>query len=240
MNDVAATPEKLSVVIPIYNEESTLEEILSRVEAVELPMEREIILVNDCSTDNTEAVLKKFEEEQRPYTIERHSENQGKGAALRTGFSKATGTIVMIQDADLEYDPKDYPVLLQPILDGQAEVVFGSRFSGGGGPRRVLFFWHSVGNRFLTLVSNMLTNLTLSDMETCYKVFRKDVIDQITITSPRFGFEPEITQKVADLGVKIYEVPISYHGRVYDEGKKITWKDGVAAFYWMMKFRFFG
>jgi glycosyltransferase involved in cell wall biosynthesis len=212
--------QTLSIVIPVYNEMETLEKILERVESVEIPLKKEIILIDDGSVDGSRDLLKKLQKKNPDYIVHFHDKNQGKGAALKTGFSRATGDIVLIQDADLEYDPKDYPRLLEPILSNDADVVFGSRFSGGGGPRRVLYFWHSIGNRMLTMLSNMLTNLTLSDMETCYKVFTREIIQQIDISSPRFGFEPEITQKVADLNCRIYEVPISYHGRVYTEGKK--------------------
>ncbi len=226
---------KLSVIIPVYNEKNTVLELLRRVEAVPLSLDKEIIVVDDFSTDGTREVLGGLG---RPdIRVLFHAKNMGKGAALRTGFSEATGDIVLIQDADLEYDPAEYPGLLAPILDGRADVVYGSRFLGG--PHRVLFFWHSVGNRFLTALSNMVTNLNLTDMETCYKVFRGDVLRKLSLKSRRFGFEPEVTIKVAKLKCRIYEVPISYAGRNYSEGKKIGWKDGLAALWHIMRYRFF-
>jgi glycosyltransferase involved in cell wall biosynthesis len=226
---------KLSVIIPAYNEKDTVLELLRRVEAVPLSLEKEIIVVDDFSTDGTREVLGGLG---RPdIRVLFHAKNMGKGSALRTGFSEATGDIVLIQDADLEYDPAEYPGLLAPILDGRADVVYGSRFLGG--PHRVLFFWHSVGNRFLTALSNMVTNLNLTDMETCYKVFRGDVLRKLSLKSRRFGFEPEVTIKVAKLKCRIYEVPISYAGRNYSEGKKIGWKDGLAALWHIMRYRFF-
>jgi len=224
---------KLSIVIPVYNERETLPKTLARVQAT--PFDKEVILVDDGSTDGTRAWLETLREPGVVVVLQPH--NQGKGAALRTGFARATGDVVLIQDADLEYDPADYPRLLQPILDDQADVVFGSRF--GGESHRVLFFWHFVGNRFLTMLSNMFTNLNLSDMETGYKVFRTDVVRRLTLRSNRFGFEPEVTAKVARLGCRIYEVAISYHGRSYEEGKKITWKDGFAAIGCILRYRFF-
>lgn len=224
---------KLSVVIPVYNEVTTIEEIISRVSAT--PLEKEIIIVDDASTDGTQERLKKVS--QLPVVrLMYHDVNQGKGAALRTAFSHVAGDVVIIQDADLEYDPREYPKLLEPILDGRADVVYGSRFLGG--PHRVLFFWHYVGNKLLTLISNALTNLNLTDMETCYKAFRREVLDRVTIKSNRFGFEPEFTAKVAKNGFRIYEVPISYSGRNYAEGKKITWKDGFKAIFTIIWFRF--
>lgn len=226
---------KLSIVIPIYNEKATLQELLRRVEAVDY--EKEIILVDDASTDGSRDILKNEIEGRSGVTVHYHERNRGKGASLRTGFSKVTGDIVIVQDADLEYDPKDYPVLIGPILDGRADVVFGSRFLGG--PHRVLFFWHYVGNLFLTMLSNIMTNINLSDMETCYKVFRSEVLKDIKLTCNRFGFEPEFTAKIARKRFRIYEVPISYSGRDYSEGKKIGWKDGVAAIWFILKFRFF-
>ncbi len=228
---------KLSIVIPVFNEKDTISKIIDMVNAVNVGLEKEIILVDDCSRDGTRDVLKKMEEEKKPWKIFYHEKNQGKGAALRTGFAKATGDIVVIQDADLEYDPNDYKVLLGPMLDGHADVVFGSRFVGGG-PHRVSFFWHSMGNRFLTLLSNMMTNLNLTDMEVCYKMFKREVLDAIKIQENRFGFEVEITAKVARGNWRIYEVPVSYYGRSYAEGKKITWKDGVRALWCIIKYRF--
>jgi len=226
---------KLSVIIPAYNEKDTVLELLRRVEAVPLSLEKEIIVVDDFSTDGTREVLGGLG---RPdIRVLLHAKNMGKGSALRTGFSEATGDIVLIQDADLEYDPAEYPGLLAPILDGRADVVYGSRFLGG--PHRVLFFWHAVGNRFLTALSNMVTNLNLTDMETCYKVFRGDVLRKLSLKSRRFGFEPEVTIKVAKLKCRIYEVPISYAGRNYSEGKKIGWKDGLAALFHIVRFKFF-
>jgi glycosyltransferase involved in cell wall biosynthesis len=223
------------VVIPVYNEVGTIKEIVSRVQAVDL--EKEIIIVDDGSTDGTPELLQEITLSHENVRVLYHDLNQGKGAALRTGFEGATGDIVIIQDADLEYDPREYPVLLEPILDGRADVVYGSRFLGG--PHRVLFFWHYLGNRFLTLLSNALTNVNLSDMETCYKVFRREVLSDIQLKSNRFGFEPEFTAKIAKKGFRIYETPISYSGRTYAEGKKIGWKDGVKAIVAIVWFRFF-
>lgn len=223
---------KLSIVIPVYNEKSSIRDVIHRVEAV--GYDKEIILVDDFSTDGSREILEEYKN-RKGYHVVSHSRNQGKGAALRTGFAHATGDVIIIQDADLEYDPRDYPVLLEPIFDGRADVVYGSRFLGG--PHRVLFYWHSVGNKFLTTLSNMFTNLNLTDMETGYKVFSKKVIDSITLKCDRFGFEPEITSKIARKNFRIYEVPISYSGRDYSEGKKITWKDGVAALWFIIRFR---
>ena len=228
---------KLSIIIPIFNEKDTLAEILNRVQSVSLSLDKEIILVDDCSTDGTRELL---EAELQDHNIIKiyHSINQGKGAAVRSGISKATGDIILIQDADLEYDPAEYPKLLKPILAGKADVVYGSRFIGSDA-HRVLYFWHMVGNKALTLLSNMLTNLNLTDMETCYKVFRKEVVEQITIKESRFGLEPELTAKIAKLHARIYEVGISYSGRTYGEGKKIQWRDGVSALRCIIKYRFF-
>jgi glycosyltransferase involved in cell wall biosynthesis len=225
---------KLSIVIPVYNEKDTIREIVSRVRAT--PFEKEIIIVDDCSSDGTREILAELEHAP-DIRVLYLPVNRGKGACIRTGFQHTTGDVVLIQDADLEYDPADYGSLLEPILSGKADVVFGSRFLGG--PHRVLYFWHSVANRSLTLFSNMMTNLNITDMETCYKVFRREVIERITLRSNRFGVEPELTQKVARLGVRIYEIPISYHGRRYSEGKKIGWKDAVSAFYHILKFKLF-
>jgi glycosyltransferase involved in cell wall biosynthesis len=226
---------KLSVVIPAYNEIGTIREIVERVMGV--PIEKEIVIVDDGSTDGTREELRKIDGALEGVKVYLHDRNRGKGAALRTGFTAVTGDVVLIQDADLEYDPREYPKLLEPILDGRADVVYGSRFLGG--PHRVLFFWHYVGNRFLTLLSNMMNNLNLSDMETCYKAFRRQVLDQIRIRSDRFGFEPEFTAKAARNGFRVYEVPISYSGRTYSEGKKINWKDGFKAIFAILWFRFF-
>ena len=225
---------KLSIVIPVYNEKNTLETLLKRVERVDY--DKEIILIDDCSTDGTREVIEDYKNKPG-YTVLTHSRNRGKGAALRTGFGHVTGDTVIIQDADLEYDPKDYGKLLEPILDGRADVVYGSRFLGG--PHRVLFFWHYLGNKVLTLLSNMLTNLNLTDMETCYKAFNRNVLNSITLKCDRFGFEPEFTSKVSRKKFRIYEVPISYSGRDYEEGKKIGWKDGVAAIWFIIRFRLF-
>jgi glycosyltransferase involved in cell wall biosynthesis len=223
----------LTVVIPVYNEKSTFDEIIRRVQAVKLPVDVDIVLVDDCSTDGSRDLVRNYEGREG-FTVLLHEHNQGKGAALRTGFAAAGGDVVLIQDADLEYNPNEYPTLLGPILDGRADAVFGSRFLGG--PHRVLYFWHYVGNRCFTLLSNILTNLNLSDMEVCYKAFRREVLDEIEITSKRFGVEPELTAKTAGLRCRIYEVPVSYSGRTYEEGKKITWKDGLAAVWHILWF----
>lgn len=236
------TFRKVSVVVPAFNEGTTIAALLDRVATAPLPQglsELEVVAVDDCSRDETPAVLAGWqpparEGRQTTFTWRRHERNQGKGAALRTGFGLASGDLIIIQDADLEYDPCDYPVLLGPILDGHADVVYGSRFLGG--PHRVLFFWHYLGNQFLTLLSNMFTDLNLSDMETCYKVFTREVRDRLRVTSDRFGFEPEFTARVAQMRVRIYEVPISYHGRTYAEGKKIGWKDGFEAIWCILRF----
>jgi len=226
---------KLSIVIPVFDERDTIEEVIRRVRLIDVGMEKELLVVDDGSSDGTQDVLKTISYPEVKVFF--HKKNQGKGAALRTGFSKASGDIVLIQDADLEYDPGDYPVLLSPILDGRADAVYGSRFLGG--THRVLFFWHYMGNKLLTLLCNMFSNLNLSDMETCYKVIKKDYLDRITLKSKRFGFEPEVTIKLAKLKAKIYEVPISYSGRDYSEGKKIGWKDGIAAVFHILRFKFF-
>ncbi len=228
---------KISIVIPCYNEATTINSIIDRVRSVPLTMEKEIIIVDDCSIDGTRTCLNAYTNDAQVKVVI-HEQNLGKGAALRTGFACATGDIVLIQDADLEYDPVDYSKLLKPILDGKAEVVFGSRFVSGES-HRVLYFWHSVGNRFLTLLSNMFTNLNLTDMEVCYKVFRREILHQIVLREDRFGFEPEFTAKVAQLGCPIYEVGISYYGRTYEEGKKIGWKDGLRAIYVIVKYGLF-
>jgi glycosyltransferase involved in cell wall biosynthesis len=226
----------LSIVIPVFNERQTIRHIVEAVLAVPLGgMAKELVVVNDCSTDGTRDELVTLATEYPGVRVLHHEQNQGKGAALRTGFGAATGDIVLVQDADLEYDPRDYPKLIQPILEGKADVVFGSRFVGGES-HRVLYFWHSLGNKFLTLLSNMFTDLNLTDMETCYKVFRRDVLVGLTVQENRFGFEPEITAKIAKLGCRVYEVGISYAGRTYNEGKKIGWRDGVRAIWCIAKY----
>jgi glycosyltransferase involved in cell wall biosynthesis len=226
----------ISVVIPVFNEKDFFNVTVERV--VKTGLVSELIIVDDCSTDGTTELLQglkeKWESKEIKVNVLYQEKNMGKGAALRRGFSAVTGDIVIIQDADLEYNPSDFPKLLEPILDGRADVVYGSRFKGGS--HRVLFFWHMLGNKALTLFSNMLTNLNLTDMETCYKVFKIDVLRSVNLKSDRFGFEPEITAKISKLGIRIYETDISYAGRTYEEGKKINWKDGVAAFWHIIKF----
>ena len=244
---------KVSIVIPVYNERAFIEEVLLRVQAV--PIDKEIVIIDDRSTDGTRALLEdldKAQSEGQRYVAVQHGkaqlslenirfmfqpQNQGKGAALRRGFEAATGEVVLVQDADLEYDPRDYPKLLESIFDGRADVVYGSRFLGG--PQRVHYFWHYAGNKFLTLLSDALTNLKLTDMETCYKVFRKEVLDGIQLKSDRFGFEPEVTAKISKGNWRVYEVPISYAGRTYAEGKKITWKDGVSTLWCILRYNLF-
>lgn len=228
-------PILLTVVVPVYNEARWVEELLGRVQASNrLGCDLEIIVVDDCSTDGTTELLERIAPRFAAVRLFRQTRNMGKGAALRRGFAEARGHIVLVQDADLEYDPADYPTLLKPILDGMADVVYGSRFLGG--PHRVLYYWHSVGNWVLTNASNGFTNMNLTDMETCYKVFRREVIEKIEIKQDRFGFEPEVTAKVARAGARVYEVPISYAGRTYAEGKKIGWKDGVKALWYVVRY----
>ncbi len=236
-------PNTLSIVVPAYNEGATIHYLLDKVRAVQLPagLSKEVILVNDCSTDDTEAAILRYREQHADMAIAyyKHEVNRGKGAALHTGIRQASGDYVIIQDADLEYDPQEYSILLRPMLDGVADVVYGSRFMGGN-PHRILFFWHSLGNQFLTFLSNALTNLNLTDMETCYKLFRREVIQSLELKEQRFGFEPEVTAKVARIpGIRIYEVGISYYGRTYEEGKKISWRDGFRAIYCILRYNLF-
>jgi glycosyltransferase involved in cell wall biosynthesis len=228
---------KLSVIIPVYNEAGTLARVAAAIRDVEINMEKELIFVDDGSTDGSRDILRALQGEYPDAKFVYHESNRGKGAALRSGFKAASGDIVLVQDADLEYDPRDYPALLAPILNGYADVVFGSRFSGNG-PHRAIFFWHSLGNRFLTMLSNIMTDLNLSDMEVGYKVFRKQALDSIALREDRFGVEVELTAKLARGGWKIYEVPVSYYGRDYADGKKITWRDGIRALWCILKYRF--
>ena len=230
---------KLSIVMPVFNERETVEEIVRRVLAVEIPLEKELVIVDDGSTDGTAQVLERLGETLRGRGVRviRHPRNRGKGAAVRTAVSATTGDFVIIQDADLEYDPNDYRAMLTPLLDGRADVVFGSRFLGG--PHRVLYFWHYVGNKLITFLANAVYNINLTDMETCYKAFRGEVIRRLRLKSNRFGIEPELTAKVCKRKLRIYEVPISYSGRSYEEGKKITWRDGLKAIATILRFRFF-
>jgi glycosyltransferase involved in cell wall biosynthesis len=229
----------LSIVIPVYNEESTITNIVERVYAVELDgISKEVICVNDCSTDGTADAIEAMATRFKNLRVIQHEYNQGKGAALASGFRECTGDWVIVQDADLEYDPEEYKLLLEPLLRDKADVVYGSRFLGGG-MHRVVYYWHYMGNRFLTTMSNMLTNINLTDMETCYKLFRREILEQIRIEESRFGFEPEITAKISRMNCRIYEVGISYYGRTYEEGKKIGWRDGYRAMWCILKYNLF-
>ncbi|TVR79448.1 MAG: glycosyltransferase family 2 protein [Chitinophagaceae bacterium] len=236
--------KKLSIVIPSYNEANTIHQILEKIIKAKLPenISKEIIIIDDCSTDNSETIINTFIAEHKDVVLIRYFRqevNKGKGAAIRKGIELAEGDFLIVQDADMEYDPDEYTILLNPILNGRADIVYGSRFMGGN-PHRILFFWHSIGNKFLTFLSNMMTNLNLTDMETCYKLFRTDIIKKIKLKENRFGFEPEVTAKIARIpGIRIYEVGISYYGRTYEEGKHINWKDGFRAIYCIFKYGFF-
>ncbi|WP_221394816.1 glycosyltransferase family 2 protein [Dyadobacter sp. NIV53] len=231
---------KLSVIVPAYNEEKTIWKVLDKLNSVELigGFTKEIVVINDCSSDNTEGMIKRFIEENPLVEISyfRHEYNQGKGAALHTGIRKAIGDYIIVQDADLEYDPQEFNILLKPVIEGYADVVYGSRFMGGT-PHRILFFWHTIGNKFLTFLSNMFSNLNLTDMETCYKLFRADMLKSLVLVEKRFGFEPEVTAKISKIPrIRIYEVGVSYYGRTYEEGKKINWKDGFRAIYCILRY----
>ena len=233
----------LSVVVPVYNEENTVIEILDRIFDIKLinEVKKEIIIINDCSTDNSEKLILQYLEQHPEHAILylKHAKNEGKGASIHTGLNKASGEFIVVQDADLEYDPQEYNILIKPIIDGHADVVFGSRFAGGN-PHRVLFFWHSIGNKLLTFFSNLFTNLNLTDMETCYKLFKSEIIKSFQLNEEKFGFEPEVTAKVSKISdIRIYEVGISYYGRSYKEGKKINWRDGINAIYCIIKYNLF-
>lgn len=235
--------QKLSILIPVYNEEKTIHLILNKIKKIELieDIQLELVIVDDCSKDGTRNVLRKYIEDSPDLSIKLlfHEVNQGKGAAIHSAIQESSGDFIIVQDADLEYDPNEYNILIKPILDGYADVVYGSRFQGGK-PHRILFFWHTFGNKFLTFLSNMFTNLNLTDMETCYKLFRSDILKSLSLKEKRFGFEPEVTAKISRIkGIRIYEVGISYYGRTYEEGKKINWKDGFRAIYCIFKYGLF-